>query len=45
MSGLKLTPKVNLHDPIYHDDDAARAHLESDPLAARADLPALRRYG
>jgi transposase-like protein len=29
MSRLKLTPKVDLHDPIYHDDDAARAHLES----------------
>lgn len=29
MSALKLTPKVNLRSPIYHDDDAARAHLES----------------
>ncbi len=29
MSSLKLTPKVDLHDQIYHDDDAARAHLES----------------
>src|SRR5580658_8803131 len=29
MSALKLTPKVNLRDPIYHDDDAARAHLET----------------
>ena len=29
MSSLKLDPKVNLRDPIYHDDDAARAHLES----------------
>ncbi len=29
MSRLKLVPKVDLHDPIYHDDDAARAHLES----------------
>ena len=29
MSALKLTPKVDLRSPIYHDDDAARAHLES----------------
>ena len=28
MSALKLTPKVDLRSPIYHDDDAARAHLE-----------------
>ena len=28
MSALKLTPKVNLRDPIYHDDNAARVHLE-----------------
>jgi len=29
MSRLKLVPKVDLRSPIYHDDDAARAHLES----------------
>jgi transposase-like protein len=29
MSALKLTPKVDLRSPIYHDDDPARAHLES----------------
>jgi transposase-like protein len=29
MSSLKLVPKVDLRSPIYHDDDAARAHLES----------------
>src|SRR5277367_3419299 len=29
MSALKLVPKVDLRDPIYHDDDAARAHLET----------------
>lgn len=29
MSRLKLVPKVDLHDPIYRDDAAARAHLES----------------
>jgi transposase-like protein len=23
------TPKVDLRNPIYHDDDAAREHLES----------------
>ncbi len=26
---MKLTPKTDLRDAIYHDDDAARAHLES----------------
>jgi transposase-like protein len=29
LSALKLTPKVNLRDPIYHDDLAARGHLET----------------
>ena len=29
MSALKLTPKVDLRSAIYHDEDAARAHLES----------------
>lgn len=29
MSAHKLTPKVDLRSQIYHDDDAARAHLES----------------
>src|SRR5271154_3157484 len=28
MSALKLVPKVDFRSPIYHDDDAARAHLE-----------------
>ena len=28
MSRLKLTPKVDLPDPIFHDDNVARAHLE-----------------
>src|SRR5579862_1563961 len=29
MTKPKLTPKTNLSAPMYHDDDAAREHLET----------------
>ena len=45
MPALKLTPKVNLHNPIYHNEDAARAHLESVLWPQGPSLPALRRHG
>ena len=38
MSGAK----TDLQNPIYHDDEAARAHLRAHPVAARAGLSALR---
>ena len=36
----------DLTDPIFNDEEAARAYFEVDPLARwQADLPALRRCG
>ena len=36
----------DLTDPIFHNEDAARAYFEVDPLAGwQARLPALRRDG
>ena len=37
--------KVDLRNPIFHDDDAARASPRKRSVAARSGLPALRRHG
>ena len=45
MSALKLPPKVDLRSPIFHDDDTARAHLESVLWPQGPSLPSLWRHG
>ena len=37
-----MTP-VELSNPVYSDEEAARAHIEVDPVAERSGLPSLRR--
>ena len=39
------TKKLDLRNPVFHDDDKAREHLESVALAAKSGLPTLRRHG